>query len=272
VNRLYIAPGTIGDAEPRAYVEAAAAAGYVGIGLRLQKSPHLPIFPIVGNAPLVRDVKHALRDSGLEVLDILSFYLLPGTRLDDFAPALALGAELGARYALTQGDDPDRSRLGDHVAGFCDVAKRYGITPILEFVPNRTLATLPQTLALLDEIGRDDIPVLVDTLHLVRSGGSAADLAKVDATRFPYVQISDGVLAEGEPDLVIAKRIGVGVRRMPGDGVLPLHEIFDALPADIPISVEINMDRPPENSAREWARFALEKTRAFLDERLIGTA
>ena len=60
--------------------------------------------------------------------------------------------------------------------------------------------------------------------------------------------MSDGVLAAGEPNLEIAKRIGVGTRRMPGDGTLPLREIFDALPADLPISIEVIMDRPPEIS------------------------
>ena len=191
-----------------------------------------------------------MADSGLEVLDILAFYLLPETDVHDYEPALALGAELGATYALTQGNDPDWRRLVRHVRPVLRRrATRRGLTPIIEFCPNRTLATLGQTLDLLAQTGRAEIPILVDPMHLVRSEGTGADLRKVDPKRFPYAQMSDGVLAAGEPNLEIAKRIGVGTRRMPGDGTLPLREIFGALPADLPISIEVIMDRPPEISA-----------------------
>lgn len=260
-----MAPGMLMDVEPLAFLRVARDAGFDGVGLRLQKSPHLPIFPVVGDAALIRDLKRVLTDSGLELLDILAFYLLPDTRVHEFTPALELGAELGATYALTQCDDPDRARLRDTFDAFCDVAQQCGITPIVEFVPNRTIATLAQTLELLAETGRAEIPILIDPLHLIRSEGTGADLRNVDSRRFPYAQMSDGVLAAGEPDLEIAKRIGVGIRRMPGDGMLPLGEIFAALPAGLPLSIEVIMDRPKDVSALEWARTALQKTRAFLD-------
>ena len=85
----------------------------------------------------------------------------------------------------------------------------------------------------------------------------------MDPKRFPYAQMSDGVLAEGEPDLDLAKKLGVGERRMPGDGTLPLSEIFSALPSELPISIEVIMERPPEISPLMWATIALHKTRDF---------
>ena len=263
-NKLYIAPGMLMDVPPLAFIEAARDAGYHGVGLRLQKSPQFPIFPIVGDAPLIRDIKRALADSGLHLLDILAFYLLPETDVDEYEPALALGAELGATYALMQGNDPDWSRLCGMFDRFCDVAKKAGITPIIEFCPNRTLATLAQTLDLLDQTGHPDIPILVDPLHLVRSEGTSTDLQKVDPKRFPYAQMSDGVLAAGEPNLELAKSLGLGERRMPGDGMLPLSDIFAALPQGVPISVEVIMDRPPEISPLMWATIGLQRTREFL--------
>ena len=183
--------------------------------------------------------------------------------MHEFEPALELGAEFGATYALTQCNDPDWPRLCDNFDRFCGVAQGLGLTPIIEFVPNRTLATLAQTLDLLKQTGRAEIPILIDPLHLVRSGGTGADLLDVDSRRFPYAQMSDGVLAAGEPNLEIAKRIGVGTRRMPGEGTLPLREIFDALPGDLPISIEVIMDRPPEISPLQWATIALQKTQDF---------
>jgi sugar phosphate isomerase/epimerase len=71
------------------------------------------------------------------------------------------------------------------------------------------------------------------------------------------------VLAPGEPNLALAKKIGLGQRRMPGDGTLPLREIFMALPADINISIEVIMDRDPSISPIAWAREGLQKTKAF---------
>ncbi len=263
MNKLYMAPGMLMDVAPLPFLDVARDAGYDGVGLRLQKSPQLPIFPVVGDAALIRGMKRLLADSGMEVLDILAFYLLPDTDVHDFEPALELGAEFGASYALTQCNDPDWARLCGTFDRFCGVAQGLGLVPIIEFVPNRTLATLAQTLDLLTQTGRAEIPILIDPLHLVRSEGTSADLLHVDPRRFPYAQMSDGVLAAGEPNLEIAKRIGLGTRRMPGEGMLPLREIFAALPADLPISIEVIMDRPPEISPLQWATIALHRTRDF---------
>ena len=263
MNKLYMAPGMLQDIPPLPFLELARDAGYHGVGLRLQKSPNLPIFPVVGDATLVREIRSSLADSGLELLDILAFYLLPETDVREYEPALALGKDLGAKYALTQCNDPDWTRLCDTFGKFCDVSQRSGLTPIVEFCPNRTLGTLAQTLELLECTGCAEIPILVDPLHLVRSEGTSADLRKVDPKRFPYAQMSDGVLAAGEPSLELAKQLGVGERRMPGDGTLPLSDIFAALPSGLPISIEVIMDRPPEVSPLMWATIALSKTRAF---------
>src|SRR5688572_22613095 len=232
MRKYYIAPGMIADAKPLDYVKAARDAGYDGVGLRLQKSPQYPIDPIVGDAPLIRDMKKVLGDAGMDVLDILAFYVQPPATIEDFKPAFETAAEFGARYLLTQSDDPDWSRLCDHFGEFCDVAAGFGLAPSIEFVPNRMLGTLPLALRLAKDVGRPDLPILIDPCHLIRSEGNAADLKTVDPKHFPYAQMSDGVLAPGEPNLALAKKLGVAQRRMPGEGTLPLREIFDAMPDD----------------------------------------
>ncbi len=262
--QFFIAPGTLSDLTPLPYVETAGAAGYDGVGLSLQKRLNRPLHPVVGDLPLIRAIKAEIARSGMKVLDILAYFLMPDTQVDEFKVSLELGAEFGASYVITQGDDPDWARLCDSFGAFCDLAQGYGLTPIVEFMPNRALATLPLTLKLLRDTGRTDIPILVDPLHLIRSGGGANDLKSITPNLIPYVQMTDGILAPGEPDLAIAKRSGVGERRMPGEGVLPLRDIFDALPLNIPISVEIAMDRPPHISPLQRAEEALHKTKSFL--------
>ena len=264
-NLIALSPPTLPDTPPIEYVEAAAAAGYDAVGLRLARSPLFAFHPVVGNAPLIRELKLVLAGSGLSVLDILTFYLQPATDLGAFAPALELGAELGARDALVAGDDPDWARLRDRTARFCDAAAQFGLSAAIEFAVIRPLATLSQALRLLSEIGRKNGVICLDPVNFVRGGGSAAFLRGLEPRLFPYAQISDGVLEPGEPNISKLGRMSPNQRRMPGDGALPLRQILDALPAGLPLSVEIPMPPTVQLSAREWARATAESTRRFLE-------
>ena len=265
-----ISPPTLPDTPPLEYVEAAAAAGYDAVGLRLARSPLFPFYPVVGNAPLIRELKLILASSGLGVLDILTFYLQPTTDFDAFEPALELGAELGARYALVAGDDAEWTRLRNSMGRFCDMAAQFGISAALEFAVIRPLATLSQALRLLSELGRKNGVICLDPLNFVRGGGSAAFLRGLEPRLFPYAQLSDGVLAPGEPDLSKLGRMSPNERRMPGDGIVPLRQILDALPPGLPLSVEIPMPKSVRLPAREWARATAESTRRFLEEYYRG--
>jgi sugar phosphate isomerase/epimerase len=264
MRKYYLSQVMIADAKPLDYVKAARDAGYDGIGLRLQKSPQFRIDPIVGDARLIRDIKAVLADADMTVLDIFTFYVQPPARVEDFEPACAAAAEFGARYLVAQSDDNDWNRICDNMGKFYELAVRYGAVPIIEFVPNRRLLTsLSAALKLADAIGHPDLAILVDPPHLIRSEGQATDVGRVDPKHFPYAQMADAVLAPGEPNRALAQKLGVAQRRMPGEGVLPLREIFDALPAGIDVSVEIVMDRDPAISPTAWAKQGLDKTRAF---------
>ena len=264
MNRLMLAPTTLPAAPPIAFVEAAAAAGFDGIGLRLNASPGLPFHPVVGNAPLIREIKRRIADLGQPVHDILSFYLEPDTDVEQFAAALQLGAELGAKYALVIGDDPDWGRMRDNFGLMCDATAPLGISPSIEFVPRRRLANLPQTLRLLGEAARPNVSLCIDPLHVTRSGATADDLRKLDPRLVPYTQLCDGVLEPGEPDPEGLGRTAPEQRRMPGEGVLPLRAILAAVPAGIPISVEVPFDDRAGLTPVAWTKLVAEKTRRFL--------
>jgi sugar phosphate isomerase/epimerase len=266
VHKLLIAPTSLQDSEPLEYIEATAAAGYDGLGLRVHRSPGLPFFPVAGNAALIRDMKRAIADNDLEVFDLYSFYLRPDTDVTSFAPSLELGAEFGAKYATVMGDDPDWSRQRDNFAHVCDLAKHFGLICSLEFAVIRPLATLPQTIQLITESKRDAV-VCIDPLHLARSGGSPADVKALDTKYFPYAQISDGILAPGEPNPAMFGKLDMGTRALPGEGKLPLRELLAALPKGLPLSVELPHALAPKGtSARDWAKTTLEKTHEFLEQ------
>src|SRR5256885_3462977 len=107
MNRLALAPTSLPDTPPLEFIEAAAAAGFNDVGLRLFRSPLFAFHPVVGDASLIMAMKHALADSGLKVLDILSFYLTPKMDFDEVRRAFEGGAELGARYPMAIGDATD---------------------------------------------------------------------------------------------------------------------------------------------------------------------
>ena len=265
LTALYLAPTSLVDAAPLELIAAAAAAGYEGVGLRLNASPGLPFHPVLGNAPLVRDIRRALDDSGLEVLDIYSFYLQPATDVGAFAPALELGAALGARYALTMGDDPEWSRLADNFGRFCDAAARCGLACAVEFAVMRPLASLAQSARLIDESARGNAVICLDPLNFVRGGGVPADVAALDPRLFPYAQISDGVLGPGEPDPAALGRMGPNQRRLLGEGVVPIVAILDALPPGVPLSVELPPPQGARPAAAEWAKTTAANVRGFLE-------
>src|SRR5262249_36268461 len=262
---LALSPTTLPDTPPLEYVEAAAAAGYDAVGLRLNRSPLFPFHPVAGNASLIRELKQALAGSGLSALDMLSFYLAPATDVAEFAAPLEAGAALGARYALVAGDDADASRLRDNLARFCDLARPFGVTAAVEFAVIRPLATLGQTLQLLADAGRENAVVCLDPLNHIRGGGTVAELRAVDPAVLPYGQISARVLGTRAPNLGGIGRMSPNQPRLLGEGTLPLHEILDALPPGRPLSVELPMPKTKRRSARKWAHTTADSTRRFLD-------
>ncbi len=226
--------------------------------------PACRFIPVVGDAALIRDMKGRIADAGLKVFDLYSFYLEPETDVASFAPAMELGASFGAKYATVMGADTEWSRQRDNFAKTCDLAAQFGLTCSLEFAVIRPLATLPQTLRLIEEAEREAV-ICIDPLHLARSGGDPADVEALDPQFFPYAQISDGVLEPGEPNPDLFGKLGMGTRLMPGEGTLPLRELLAALPKDVPLSVELpHALAPAGTSARGWAKTTLEKTREFL--------
>jgi sugar phosphate isomerase/epimerase len=52
---------------------------------------------------------------------------------------------------------------------------------------------------------------------------------------------------------------------LPGDGNIDVQGLFDALPADLPVSVEVvNFGREANTSVHDWAAECLTKSRPFV--------
>ncbi|MBV9329703.1 MAG: sugar phosphate isomerase/epimerase [Chloroflexi bacterium] len=256
-NEIALAPTSLPSTPPLEFIAAAAEAGYDSVGLRLHRSPVYPNwFPIVGNPALMREVKQALTDSELRMLDIFTFYLQPETDLDVMAQAMAYGAELGARYAQLIGDDPDWARMTNNFGQFCDIAAQYGLIAAIEApVNSRIVNSVPLARKLIADTGRPNAAIVLDPLQFFRSGDDL-DVLVQDAQMFAYTQFNDGPLS--------------GSREEPGRGSVPLRRILDALPPRLPLSVEWSAPADSMSSAREWAARALASTHRFLDDYYAG--
>lgn len=272
MNRLILAPTSLPQTPPMAYIRAASTGGFDGVGLRLFEAPHARYPTPVGDRTLLGDMKRLLDDTGLEVVDILSFYLQPGVDQDRFEAAFAAGAELGGKYVLVIGNDPDWGRMRDDFGRLCDTAAQYGLTASIEFVVMRTLHSLPLALRMIAEAGRANAVLCVDPVNFVRGGGTPADIRAADASLFPYAQLGDGILNPGEPDPALLGRMKNNERTLYGAGMIDLHGILDALPAGLPLSIEMPVklsaafpDRNGiEMSAAEWTGFLGAHTREYL--------
>jgi sugar phosphate isomerase/epimerase len=268
VNKIGLAPTSLSNTPALEYIDAAHKAGFEAIGIRLFRSPGLTygFDPVADNTNKMRDVKTALADSGMQLMEVLSYYLQPEMDLDSMRPSLEFAAELGATYALLIGDDPEWSRMVDNFGQFCDAIAPLNMVAAIEApVFRRVLNSIPLTAALIVDSGRQNAAICLDPLHFVEVGHTPDVLKGMDPRLFPYTQIRDGFVVnrlgskfwQGEPHAVGAVPLG--------EGQVPLTEILDILPNGLPLSLEWPMPRGASYSATEWASRALQATRTFLD-------
>ena len=256
---------------PVDFVHLAADLGCHAISMKARTGSHNPYnpygygeFSFLDNPGLRRQMAAALNDRGVSISLAEGFVVVPGADLTDEQASLDVMWELGASRANAVTLDPDRGRSFDQFAAFAEAAAERGMQTTLEFAKSLALSDLDSALAAVRYVGRTDFRLLIDTMHLVRSGSTAEDLAAVDTSLFGYVQLSDTTLHQRGP----AYRDDSSDRTAPGEGELPLAEIMAALPEWLPVGVEAPMrSRAAQGMpARECARLAVEGARAVLAE------
>lgn len=232
---------TVLELTPPEMVDCAARAGFDAVGLRLiPATPEEVQHAMVGDTPLLRETEARLRGTGLRCLDIEIFRLRPDTRVADFEAALATGARLGAAEALVAGNDPDEARLTANFAAFCELAARFGIAANLEPMPWTDCRSFADGLRIVEAAAQPNGAVLIDPIHFDRAGSQVSELAAAPGRRLRYLQLCDAP-AERPDSLQGLLHQARAARLMPGDGGLPLRELLAAVPAQIPISIEIPM-------------------------------
>jgi sugar phosphate isomerase/epimerase len=262
--RLSLAHLTVDDADPFELIDAAAAAGFNSVGVRVVSAAGAPPrAPVAGDEDLIGRVKAALALSGVGVLQVNSFWLTPQTSAVPFASVVDAAARLGAENILVVVADPDLERGAGRFAECCAAAEQAGISVALEFHSYSAVRSLPQALGMVERSGSRLAGIVLDVLHFDRCGGRVADLASLPAGRLRFVQLCDAPALKPAPeDLRREARSG---RLYPGEGELPLFDLLDALPARVPLDVEAPHAAAAHLPFLDQAQLAAQATRRFLD-------
>jgi sugar phosphate isomerase/epimerase len=248
------------DAAPE---ELIAIAGQLGCGA-VCLFTHVPeaarhVYPAVSGED-VEAIRRALADAALTVSNLEVFPLDRDGDFERFSEGLRIGAAIGATRATVHIHDATAAQAIERFAAFADYAHRFGIDTGLEFNAFSAVAGLAAAEAVVR--GASCGRIVLDMLHLVRSGDTAEDVARI-ADLVDFAQLSDGAATITDD---LRWREAVGERMLPGHGSFPLAELLQPLRRETIIDIEV-----PQKSALkagvtafERCRRAVEATRAVL--------
>lgn len=227
---------------PVQFVELAADLGCRRIGLALapilQNHLDYPVWSLREDASLRREMSAAMADRAVAISLGDGFLIRPGADIRAAASDMDLMRNLGAARLNVVSIDPDRGRGLDQLAAFAEMAEARGLEATLEFVPGLPIGDLPTAMAAIAHVGKPNFRVLIDAMHLFRSGASAADVAALDPALIGYAQLCDVPLISRFDNYADEARYE---RLPPGEGELPLFDLIAALPRDTVVGLEIPM-------------------------------
>jgi len=266
-RRLSLAHLTVLDTTPPELVSVAAEAGFRTIGIRLTATPSVgvPPYDMLHEGPLLRETLARLADTGVSVLDTEFLRFEPEHPVGIPEGFLEISARLGARHVLVMSAEPDEARTLDRFGELCDRAAGYGLQVCLEFAIYTGVRTLADACRVIAMSKRSNASVLIDALHFSRSGGLPQHVASVDPSLLRYAQLCDaGPDMPGPTDTPALIREARTGRLLPGEGVLPLKALVEALPASAPLAIEAPCRATADLPALERARRAHRALRVLV--------
>lgn len=302
---LVLCAGTVLGSGFRERAEAASAAGFAGITLWAQDWQRA-----LDEGLTAADMRALLDDNGLTIgeLDAVTDWLpkAPVQGADAAADADTAGfavpadvfwgmAEaLGARslnVVEIAGAAVEAERAAEAFAELCDRAAGYGLLVHLEFLPWSGIPDIRAAAEIVGLADRRNGGILLDTWHLHRSGGTAADLGPDLARRVNGIQISDAPAVPVVPEVPAERAPGAPAtdgtggtdagetratdlmdetmhrRLLPGQGDADVAGVLAALRAagvDAPVGVEVFSDDLARLGTAAAAQAAAAAARAVL--------
>jgi sugar phosphate isomerase/epimerase len=272
--RLALSHGSLINVSPPQFIRAAAEAGFRQVSLRIaaglealgKGEPGGPC-KLLGDRALQRETRRALEDTGTSVVEAEYVLLTPALDVREYRRLVEVGAGLGAHQVVVVffGYD-DEAKIAADFARLCELAAEYSLVAVIEFVAPTSVDSIEKCGRVITACGKKNAGILVDSLHLFRTGGSVERLAAMRPELIANCQLSDGLLRLGATWHADMPKNRLHL----GDGDFPLRELVAVLPPDVPVALEV----PSEsflNSAlcpADKARFLMQRFREyFRDDR-----
>ena len=254
------------DTAPVPTIEAAAAAGFKSVGIRITgRRLRDPYTQVIGNRQAIAAIRERVKDTGISLSNISAYHLYPDVGIDDMKRVIETVVELGAGIMVANSYDPDEQSYVDRLHRYAELGASGGVRVAVEFMRYSAVKTIGDASRVVKKVGAANVGILIDSLHLARSGGSPADIRKLDPATIVFAQLCDGKYLPGEPtedELRYEARNG---RLYPGDGCLPLREFLAALPAETEIEYEVPRQDLGALTLAERAKVGFSVFQTFLD-------
>lgn len=240
MKSMTLAHLTIG-ATPEENIDAAAAAGFGAVGLRIcGRRPSDAFAPaVLGDEKAARSLQRRAKEQGIRLSNLSAYQFYPDVGWHHLAPVIEAAQELQAPVLVVNSFQPDEAAFVQLFARYCEAAQPAGLRVALEFLPYSAVKDLAAANRVLDQAGAPNAGLLLDALHLERSGGSPADLRAIDPGRVVFAQLCDARRWTGPRSDEALMQEARSARLPAGTGELPLHEFLDALPAGVELEYEV---------------------------------
>lgn len=266
-NQFSLAYLTVLGCSPPEMTYMAAKAGYDFVSLRpiYMGLPGEPNYALTENKQLMRETKSAMSETGVKLLDIELARIYEGVDPKRYLPAMEAAAELGGRHVLSSIWTDDRNFGIECFAELCDLAKPFGLTIELEFVPIASVYNLKDAMDVLHTANRENAGLMIDIHHFHRSGDKVEDLEDVPREWFRYLHLCNAS-AEIPSSKEEMTRVLREERLYLNEEGIDVASIINRIP-QVPYSIELpNVKRANELGYEEFARQCLQTAKQYLDK------
>jgi len=253
----------LGCAPPEmTYIAARAGYDFVSVRPIYMGLPGEPNYALAENPQMLKQTKRALADTGVRVHDIELARIYDDMHPTKYLPAMEVAAELGAKAVLSSIWTPNREYAIEKFGEVCDLAKTFGMTVDLEYVPIASVNTLAGAVEVLRSVKRENAGLMIDVHHFHRALDKPEDLDGLPKEWFHFAHLCD---AQGEiqADRAEMTRILREERLYVGEGGIPVAAILNRLPPMV-YSIELpHLARAREFGYAEHAFRCLESAKAY---------